>query len=176
MTAKRPSEQAPANPGASPTPTAPSEYRIGAITLRMPDSPLTPQNREPEEGIPRLQSDKEFTALALSQQKLFHELADRAEQGDANLTKYELLMIAGAVRAYAVQIYLEPPRGRGAKRRLNPLPTIGHYLQLRQQGSKHSPAVAAVAEELDVSNKAIEDLLKKYKDQVDLWLDHLVKK
>lgn len=176
MAGKRPAKKAQAKTGPSPANSVPSTYRLGGVTLQLPDSPLTPHSREPEEGIPSLESDEVFTARARSQQQYFLELADRIERGDDSLMAYECLMIAGAVRAYAAQIYIDPPRRRGAKQRLNPLPTIAQYLQLRHRGMKHSPAVSAVAEELDVSNKAIEDLLKKYKEQVGVWLDHLAKK
>lgn len=154
--------------GSSPY-RAPSWYMWNGLKLVMPNSPLTPEPEDGDEGVPRLVTDEQFREKALSQMRAFLELADRIERMDSSFKSYECLWIAGAVRAYASQIYLKPPRGRGAAPKIDPLGTVMRYIQLRRDHGLTKPgAIAKLEDELEVSGPAIGNVLKKYQEQVDL--------
>lgn len=166
MTTKRPAKKAPAKAGAGNGEyTAPAAYTFGGITLRLPDSPLTPDTTK-EEGIPRLVTDSEYREKALSSMRGFLEFADRVERGDDSLTPMERIWIAGAVRAYASQIYLKPPR-KGPEPEIDPAQVIPMlHEKIRGKGLNKTSAVLEVADELGKSDKAIWNLLKRYPEQI----------
>ncbi len=147
---------------------APSWYAWNGVKLAMPNSPLTP-DEDKEEGIPRLVSDEEYRQSALSSMRGYLELADRIERMDETLKRYECIWIAGAVRAYASQIYLKPPRGRGAAPKIDPLSTVMRYITLRRdRGMDRAAAIAQLEDDLGVTGPAIGNVLEKYREQVDL--------
>ena len=180
MTTKKTAKKAPAKEVASPKAKpavkkipgngeyqAPSWYAWNGVKLAMPNSPLTP-DEDREEGIPRLVSDEEYRQSALSSMRGYLELADRIERMDETLKPYECVWIAGAVRAYASQIYLKPPRGRGAAPKIDPLSTVLKYIAIRRdRGIDRAAAIAQLEDELGVSGPAIGNVLEKYRDQVD---------
>lgn len=152
--------------------SAPSEYLWNGVTLSMPDSPLTPAPEGDADGIPRLVADDEYRKKALSSMRGFLELADRIERMDGTLKQFECVWIAGAVRAYASQISLSPPRKVGAKVKLSPVHVVARYIELRRD--KHlgqEEAITEVADEMDASVPGVKKVLKKYRDQADQWAE-----
>lgn len=176
MATRKPAKK---GPGSNPGPKiaedepyrAPSEYLWGGLVFNMPESPLTPRRKEPETGISRLQSAEAYRDRALSNQRMLLSLADRIQAGDDSLVAWECLMIAGAVRAYASQLNLSPPKGRGnPSTKLDPLLTVSRYIQLRSNGGlSRNSAIGELAVELNVSDTSIKKLLKRHDEQVRLW-------
>ena len=145
--------------------------KVGAASLKMPHSPLTPDIGDAvEQGVvpvrpPHHVAVDRFSESAHASQRYFAELADRIERGDPSLTRMDGIFAAQAIRAYASQITLEMPRNRGADPKMDPGALAMEFALLHlKDGMTKNGAHEALAERHDVSITAVKKALKKYGD------------
>jgi len=149
---------------------------VDGVTISMPDSPLTPAKQE-SEGITFLTSPEDYEKTSRSQIAYFNELADRIESGDPTLTVLDGIWAAGAIRAYASQIPLQAPKGRGRQPVVDPGRVALEFAVLTVlKAVPKSAARAQLAEEHGVSDEAIRKALKKHGPTAAKWLSNLKKK
>lgn len=162
MSGKRTPKDAPANAGAKQLDGL-SFRKFGGLTIRMPDTPLTPHVVEVGEGIPLL-VDPEFLASQLAvSRRYFEALADRIEHGDPTLTKIDGISAAMAIRAYATQIPDVPRRGKGRLPEIDPGRLAIRFAKLHYlDGLSKTAAYGLLEEEFQVSITAIKKALKKH--------------
>lgn len=135
----------------------------------LPRSPLTPGENEPEEQgeIRFLTSDEEYARIANGQIGFFQELATKIETVEdlnSELSMWDRIHAAGAIRAYASQIPTQQPRGRGKAPEIDPGALAIRFALLTEvKGIPEPEARGILADEFDVSVNAVNKSLRKYR-------------
>lgn len=147
---------------------------VTGLRLLLPDTPLTPNTDPPEPGIRFRTSPEEYEKKARGQRIYFNELAAKIETGEANMSLLDSIMAAGAIRAFASQIPLTEPRGKGQLPKVDPGSVAMEFASLVViKGMSKNAAHEKLAEKWDVSVPAIKKALTKYGDTALSWLQNL---
>lgn len=127
------------------------------------DSTMPKRTIKPAQSIPWPASDGQYRSAALRQKKQLRDAADKLDAGEA-LTEWERTRAAAIVRKFADEISTEQPNKRGSQK-LQPFEVVMEYVGLvYAKGISKNAARGQLAEQWDVSEKAIKDAIKKYEN------------